>query len=759
MRVRRSHDPIIAVLALTIALASCSKDPDVQAREYLASADKYADSKQYEAAIIEYRNAIKVRPDLAEAHYRLAKVYETSGDPVNAYSSYARAADLEPTNMDAQLKAGALLIAGGEYDMARRRAELAVRADAQNPSAHILLGNALAGLNETSRAIEQMEQAIALDPSYAPAWSALGAARFVGGRREKAGEAFRKAVDLSPASVEPYLALANYQWATGEQTAAEKTLARALAVDGSSPAVHRALALFYIVSKRFAEAEPHFKALVDEPGGVLALADYYTGVGRNDDAISLLQTLVDDPKHPESKAARLRLAAADYQAGRKQQAYALVDAVIKEKPTYADARIAKARMLLLDGGELTEAEEHARKAVESDRTSAAAHYTLGLVALRERDTAAAEKAFREVLRLNPRAGAAQLQLARLQLARGDAAAALSAAEQAARQLPNDQEAAVLVSRSLRAQGDLPRAERELNARIEKTPDAAPLHLELGELLLQRGRAPEARQSFERALQLDPSLHQAKVGLVTVDVAERDLEAAAKRIADWRARAPEDRRLIVLAARVDLVSGRAADAERALRELVSNDASQLDAYDLLGQLYLSQGLADRAIAEYKALAERSNQPAGALTMIGMIYEARGDRDAARKQYEALLADSPRSGVAANNLAWIYAESNRADEAIRLATIAQEELRGRAEPEDTLGWAYYHKGLTGHAIGAFERAIVRSPRNPLYYYHLGLAHAKAGNTDKAHDAFRQALEIKADFAGADDARARLAGGGTN
>src|SRR5690606_6366214 len=148
------------------------------------------------------------------------------------------------------------------------------------------------------------------------------------------------------------------------------------------------------------------------------------------------------------------------------------------------------------------------------------------------------------------------------------------------------------------------------------------------------------------------------------------------IADWRARAPEDRRLIVLAARVDLVSGRAADAERALRELVSNDASQLDAYDLLGQLYLSQGLADRAIAEYKVLAERSNQPAGALTMIGMIYEARGDRDAARKQYEALLADSPRSGVAANNLAWIYAESNRADEAIRLATIAQEELRGRA-----------------------------------------------------------------------------------
>ena len=147
------------------------------------------------------------------------------------------------------------------------------------------------------------------------------------------------------------------------------------------------------------------------------------------------------------------------------------------------------------------------------------------------------------------------------------------------------------------------------------------------------------------------------------------------------------------------------------------------------------------------------------MIGLIHEARGERDAALKHYEEVLAAHPRSGVAANNLAWIYAETGRPDEAIKLATLAQEELRGRAEPEDTLGWAYYHKGLTGHAIGAFERAIVRSPRNPLYHYHLGLAHAKAGSKEHAREAFRKALDIKADFPGADDARARLASGGTS
>ena len=72
---------------------------------------------------------------------------------------------------------------------------------------------------------------------------------------------------------------------------------------------------------------------------------------------------------------------------------------------------------------------------------------------------------------------------------------------------------------------------------------------------------------------------------------------------------------------------------------------------------------------------------------------------------------------------------------------------------MGWAYYQKGLTGHAIAAFERAIARAPGNPLYHYHLGLAHAKAGSAQHAKSALERALSLKNDFAGAEDARAKL------
>ena len=58
---------------------------------------------------------------------------------------------------------------------------------------------------------------------------------------------------------------------------------------------------------------------------------------------------------------------------------------------------------------------------------------------------------------------------------------------------------------------------------------------------------------------------------------------------------------------------------------------------------------------------------------MLHETRGDRPRAKQAYEAIVAGDRRAGIAANNLAWIYAEEGRLDDALRLARIAQEQLR--------------------------------------------------------------------------------------
>jgi tetratricopeptide (TPR) repeat protein len=223
------------------------------------------------------------------------------------------------------MKAGTLLLVAGEFAAAQTRAELALKADPKNVAAHILLGNAHAGLHEPRSALRQIEQAINLEPSYAPAWTALGAVKFVGGQREEAAVAFRKAVELAPTSVDARLALANFQWASGNLKETESTLKTALDLDRDSAAAHRTMALLYLSTNRAPLAEPHFKKLATDSRGRLALADYYMGLGRREDALKLIAELEKASETGTVQAAQLRRASLAYSGGNKSEAHQILD--------------------------------------------------------------------------------------------------------------------------------------------------------------------------------------------------------------------------------------------------------------------------------------------------------------------------------------------------------------------------------------------------------------------------------------------------
>jgi putative PEP-CTERM system TPR-repeat lipoprotein len=738
---------LAGLVIVALAGAACSRDPVVRARKYVASGDEYAKENQREEAVIQYRNAIKAQPKWSEPHYKLAQAYQAAGDYVNAYGEYARAADLDPSNVDAQIRAGTLLLVSGEFAAAQTRAELALKADPKSVAAHILLGNAHAGLNEPGSALRQIEQAIILEPSYAPAWTALGAVRFLGGQHGDAAAAFQTAVDLAPQSIDARLALANFQWAGGDVAGAESTLQTALGIDPANTTAHRTLALLYLSTNRAPSAEPHFKTLATDPAGKLALTDYYMGLGRPADALPLIHELEKATDSAHVQAARLRRASLTYGSGKKPEAHQILDQMIEAKPRNAEARMVKARMLLADG-KAADALAQAREAVKADGTLPSTHYTVGLAALADGKTDDAEKAFEEVIRLSPRAAGAQLQLARLRLARGEAAGALTAARDAAHHSPDSPEAAILVSRSLRAQGDVEKAWSELSTIVARHPESAPLHIEMGGVALDRKQFKAASEAFEAALRHAPGSIDAQSGLIATHLAAGDVAKARAQVEEWRAASPGNRSLDILAARVELTTGNSADAERILRSVVAADPAQLDAYELLGQLYVSQGKLDRAIEQYETIAQRARRPTGPRTMAAILHEARGDRPRAKQAYEAIVASDARAGVASNNLAWIYAEEGKLDDALRLARVAQEQLKRRPEGEDTLGWVQLHKGLTADAIAAFTRAVKRSPNNPVYHYHL-----KIGDKARGRGALERALELSPDFSGAEDARRQL------
>ncbi len=214
---------------------------------------------------------------------------------------------------------------------------------------------------------------------------------------------------------------------------------------------------------------------------------------------------------------------------------------------------------------------------------------------------------------------------------------------------------------------------------------------------------------------------------------------------------ETRALRLLAATVSLSLGDQKAAEEALRSAIEIDPSQFDAYSMLGQLYARQKRLDAARAEFERLAKlRPSSAVAAHTLIGMILEMEGKPKEARARYEKVVDLDSRAAVAANNLAWLYAEGGgNLDIALQLAQTAKTQLPDRPEVDDTLGWVYYRKNLPNLAVPPLQRSVEANPKNPIYHYHLGLAHLKNGNEKAAESALRQALRLDPGFEGSADA----------
>lgn len=751
---RRVCITVLAAIAIAMTAAACSKDPQKAKVAYFESGNRYFDQKKYQEAVVEYRNAIQQDPKYGEARYKLAETYAKLEDARNAYREYIRAADLLPANVDAQLRAGTLLLLAGQYEDARTRADKVLAIQPKHIEGQVLRANALAGLKNMEAAIEEINEAIALDPSKATSYANLGALEQVRGRAPEAEAAFKKAIEADSKSVIALLAYSNFLISTDRGQEAESSIKQALTIEPKNPLANRALAALYMGSNRREEAEPVLKTLAEggDANSRLQLADYYLGMNRPNDALPLLESMSKETTHiAEAKA---RIAAIQFTQGKKAEANKTIDEVLEKQPNNAMLLLAKARLLLADRN-INDAVTKVKAAVTADPRSIGAHYMLGSLQVSRGEAEEAMASFREVLKLNPRAVAAQLQLSQLELSRGSSESSLQLAQDAVSNAPDNPLARLMLVRSLTARGELARAETEVKGLLAKFPNASAVHAQAGMIALQRQDLAVARRSFDKAISLDQNSMDALTGLVMLDIGTRQPADAIKRIDERLARTPNAAGVHMLSARAKLANKDQAGAETSLRKAIELDATLLQAYSLLGGIYLSQKKPDEAVAEFERVVAKQPKNIAAHTMIGMILQAQGKGAEAQKRYEQIVTMDSRAAVASNNLAWMYAEADiNLDQALTLAQAAKAQLPDQPEVNDTLGFVYLKKNLATLAVPPLRLSVEKDPKNPIYHYRLGVAYSKTGDKDGARKELQEALKLNSAFPGADDAKQILA-----
>jgi Flp pilus assembly protein TadD len=95
---------------------------------------------------------------------------------------------------------------------------------------------------------------------------------------------------------------------------------------------------------------------------------------------------------------------------------------------------------------------------------------------------------------------------------------------------------------------------------------------------------------------------------------------------------------------------------------------------------------------------------------------------------------------------------------MAQTARRGMPDSPNAADTLGWAYYQKGVYQTAISQFQDALRLGekrgvPDDSTVHYHLGMAYEKANQTALARQHLEKAVKLSPDNADAKKALSEL------
>jgi len=282
-------------------------------------------------------------------------------------------------------------------------------------------------------------------------------------------------------------------------------------------------------------------------------------------------------------------------------------------------------------------------------------------------------------------------------------------------------------------GDREEAERRANTTLALVPSAIEPLVTLGELALERGRAPDAVQSFAAVLRRRPG-HVDALLLSAVALARTGESGQAIQALNRALRTNEVGVRETILLRVMELAGELRERGAAQQPLclLAHLHRYLRIFDER-QGAVAMDYARRAIAA-------GDRPADAYLSLGIVLDKRGEYEAARAAMRQAIEVDPRHAEA---LRWLGAQAGRVGDLLleyRMITAAFE-----AAPTDP----FYLRDLEHvvvtrlgdprRMVAFMERAIAADPTNVEAHIRLVNAASQAGDDARARTSARRVAEL--------------------
>jgi serine/threonine-protein kinase len=241
-----SHERSYVEEASLYADRAVRLDPQLaDAHEALGTAQRL--SGRYAEAATSFTRSIALDPKSADSLGGLAQTYAAMGRASEAESTFERALLLAPDSTNLAMLYGGFCFARGRYEKAAELFRRVTEIVPDGARGHTNLGAALQALGRNDEAAAAFERSIALAPS-GPAYSNLGVIRYASGRYADACVALERASALTPNDYRVWANLGDaYRWTPARKGDAPKADERAIAAARSALSVNAKDALAHAV--------------------------------------------------------------------------------------------------------------------------------------------------------------------------------------------------------------------------------------------------------------------------------------------------------------------------------------------------------------------------------------------------------------------------------------------------------------------------------------------------------------------------------
>lgn len=783
------RQPTIFVLLLSLLVLAACQDDAAKLAEHISRGEAYSEEGKLNEAIIEFKSALQIDPNHADAHFQLAHAFLKHQKPREGFWELRETVRLAPDNHEAVLEFSQLAVIAGEAEEAISQMDRLIQADPASAQAYLVRGQAHLSLKDVETALADFVASTEAEEGYEPGLRAVARLQARGGAYEEARATYDKLIAAHPTFAN-FVLLTMVLRQLGDEGKAEqeKLLFKALDIaEGDDRSRGYAyLTSFYVGQGRSPEAHALLeKGIETEVEAKLDLiylrARLYTSEGNQEEADRLIVAATraepdnarthmamasyrvrtqDDLKsaleaieralelEPENQNAQLQkaeilseLSFREEMEGGVDEAAAIVAKVLAEQPTHSEALLVSAK-IKLGLGDLDGAVAQLRQALDAKPNWAQAHHLLGLALAAQEDYGAARVELGRALEIDSSHADAKLILAQVHFRLGEWEYTVERARDYLKARPDSSKARLILAQSLVRLGRIEEAEKVLLEIPEDSRDGEVLFA-LGRIQQAYGNTASSRELLLAALEQFPTNWEVLQALLVMDRVEERLDESKARIDLAIEQEPESARLQQLRGLVAYNEGDLEVAEQYFRKAIELDPTELSGYERLARFYAKTGKLEETTKIYEEALSVKPEEAQVHHFLGVLYELSGNREGAIARYEDAVRYGPQMAEAKNNLAYLYADSDRElDRALDLAQDAKSEMPDNPSVSDTLGWVLFKRGVPSAAISYLKEAErLTSPEDAsmgVVRWHLAQAYEANGQESEALAAANHALE---------------------